>query len=157
MFCKSFAIVASLIVVKSASISAIMSRENLAGIIHGYPECISTSLRKDLILASLGMISPNRLAKCLDGQFGRAIVLDGSGYRAPLCRIEPSVGTHAQTIHNGVCVFKSEAFQMHFRGTVRFGITIFVLKEKQVRWIEYPSTFGCWHDRGCNVQSIDEG
>jgi hypothetical protein len=51
---------------ESSGVSTVVAGEEFASVIESDPECVSATFGKDLVFASLGMVSPDGLSQALD-------------------------------------------------------------------------------------------
>ena len=70
MFGESFAVVATLVVVESARISAVVAGEDFTLVVESYTESVPTTFGEDFVLASLWVVPPDGLSEALDWLFG---------------------------------------------------------------------------------------
>ena len=152
MFREAFAVVAALVVVKPASISSVMARVDIATIIKGHPECIAPTFGKDLITTRDRMVTPDRLAEALEWLFIGAIGFDHTAHGAALGRVKPTIGSHAEAVHDRVGVLETEPGQVNFGWPVGLKVFVLIRVVEKVGWIEDPGTFG---DRGYGSGDIE--
>ena len=151
MLGKAFAVVATLVIVKATSVTPVVSREDFAAVIEGHAEGIAATFGKDLVLASLRMVSPDGLPETLN----RLIRRTGGFYHTADCAslgtVDPTVGAHGQVVYHRVGIFEPEAFEMDLRRSVGFQVAIEVRVVEQVGRVQDPCAAVYGQDRRSDV------
>ncbi len=70
VFGESFAVVATLVVVESSGISAVVAGEDFTLVVESYTESVPATFGEDFVLASLRVVPPDGLSEALDWLFG---------------------------------------------------------------------------------------
>ena len=87
VFGETFSVVASLVVMESASITTVVPGEDFALVVESDTESIAASFCEYLVLMGLWMVSPDRLSEALDRFFGGAVGADCAADCGALCAI----------------------------------------------------------------------
>ena len=156
VFGEAFSKVAALWVVKTASVSTVVSGIDPTGGIDLDTKSVTASFGKNFIDFPAWVVSPNELA-----HGSRRLLVDSgsndcAGDRAALSGIQPAIWTPSQTVGAGVGVFQTETGQVNDRITIRHVIVIPVRVKKKIRRIEHPDTTSAPTNGSDNIQTVNK-
>jgi hypothetical protein len=131
VFGESFAVVATLVVVESARISAVVAGEDFTLVVESYTESVPTTFSEDFVLASLRVVPPDGLSEALYWLFGGSVGAYCSADRGALSAVEPSIGAECEAIDDRVGIFESESFEVNLWRCIcaKIVVGIFVVEE----------------------------